>query len=74
MATVADVVDPAHVVLAGSAFTDDAPGLRIAARTIARRSPVRRDIRLSRARGNITRDAARAVALDPLHSDPLSLA
>lgn len=74
VATVADVVDPAHVVLAGSAFTDDAPGLRIAARTIARRSPVRRDIRLSRARGNITRDAARAVALDPLHSDPLSLA
>lgn len=74
VATVADVVDPAHVVLAGSAFTDDAPGLRIAARTIAERSPVRRDIRLSRARANITRDAARAVALDPLHSDPLALA
>ena len=74
VANVADIVDPAHVILAGAAFTDDAAGLRVAARTIADVSPVRRDIRVSRARGTITRDAARAVALDPLHSDPLSLA
>lgn len=74
VANVADIVDPAHVILAGAAFTDDAAGLRVAARTIAGASPVRRDIRVSRARGTITRDAARAVALDPLHSDPLSLA
>lgn len=74
VSTVADIVDPAHVILAGAAFTDDAAGLRVAARTIAANSPVRRDIRVSRARGTITRDAARAVALDPLHSDPLSLA
>lgn len=74
VANVADIVDPAHVILAGAAFTDDAAGLRVAARTIADVSPARRDIRVSRARGTITRDAARAVALDPLHSDPLSLA
>lgn len=74
VANVADIVDPAHVILAGAAFTDDAAGLRVVARTIADVSPVRRDIRVSRARGTITRDAARAVALDPLHSDPLSLA
>lgn len=74
VANVADIVDPAHVVLAGAAFTDDPAGLRVAARTIAATSPVRRDIRVSRARGTITRDAARAVALDPLHADPLSLA
>lgn len=73
VANVADIVDPAHVILAGAAFTDDAAGLRVTARTIAATSPVRRDIRVSRARGTITRDAARAVALDPLHSDPLSL-
>ncbi|MFD5869058.1 ROK family protein [Corynebacterium sp. NPDC060344] len=74
VAGVADIVDPAHVILAGAAFTDDAVGLRVTARTIAANSPVRRDIRVSRARGTITRDAARAVALDPLHTDPLSLA
>lgn len=73
VSNVADIVDPAHVILAGAAFTDDAAGLRVTARTIAATSPVRRDIRVSRARGTITRDAARAVALDPLHSDPLSL-
>ena len=48
--------------------------MRAATRTIAATSPVRRDIRVSRARGTITRDAARAVALDPLHRDPLNLA
>lgn len=74
VSNVADIVDPAHVILAGAAFTDDAAGLRVTARTIAATSPVRRDIRVSRARGTITRDAARAVALDPLHRDPLSLA
>lgn len=74
VADVADIVDPAHVILAGAAFTADAAGLRVAARTIAATSPVRRDIRVSRARGTITRDAARAVALDPLHRDPLNLA
>ncbi|WJY98735.1 ROK family protein [Corynebacterium hansenii] len=74
VATVADIVDPAHVILAGAAFTDDAAGLRVTARTIAATSPARRDIRVSRARGTITRDAARAVALDPLHADPLGLA
>ncbi len=62
------------MILAGAAFTADAAGLRVAARAIAETSPVRRDIRVSRARGTITRDAARAVALDPLHTDPLSLA
>ena len=74
VSNVADIVDPAHVILAGAAFTADAAGLRVAARAIAETSPVRRDIRVSRARGTITRDAARAVALDPLHTDPLSLA
>ncbi|WP_295629302.1 ROK family transcriptional regulator [uncultured Corynebacterium sp.] len=74
VSNVADIVDPTHVILAGAAFTDDAGGLRVTARTMASTSPLRRDIRVSRARGTITRDAARAVALDPLHADPLSLA
>lgn len=74
VALVADVVDPGRVILAGAAFTDDPGALRHVAAALHRHSPVRRDVRVSRARGRITRDAAAAVALDALHADPLAVA
>lgn len=73
-ALVADVVDPGRIILAGAAFTDDPVGLRHVAAALSRHSPVRRDVRVSRARERITRDAAAAVALDALHADPLAVA
>lgn len=74
IARIADIVGPAQVVLAGAAFTDDPVGLRQVARSVQEESIVPRQLLVSRARQHITRDAARAVAMDPLYFDPIALA
>ncbi|MFT3901365.1 MAG: ROK family transcriptional regulator [Gordonia sp. (in: high G+C Gram-positive bacteria)] len=72
VALIADIFNPDHVVLGGQAFTDAPQTLPVVAKVIRETSVTdKRDVRVSRAGVTVQQQAAGAVSLDALYSDPL---
>ncbi|GED96063.1 ROK family transcriptional regulator [Gordonia crocea] len=72
VALIADIFNPDHVVLGGQAFTDAPQTLPVVAKVIRDTSvTAKRDVRVSRAGVSVQQQAAGAVSLDALYSDPL---
>lgn len=70
---ISDVVNPDHIILGGQAFTDFTDTLRDVARAVSETSAApRRDLRVTAARGHVQQQAAGAVSLDAIYSDPLA--
>ncbi|MBJ7289504.1 MAG: ROK family transcriptional regulator [Williamsia sp.] len=69
---VADIFNPDHVILGGQAFTDSPSTLPAVARAV-RNTPAapNRDVRVTRAGASVQQQAAGAVSLDAVYSDPL---
>ncbi|MGJ0118402.1 ROK family transcriptional regulator [Williamsia sp. MIQD14] len=69
---IADIFNPDHVILGGQAFTDAPSTLPAVARAV-RATPAasNRDVRVTRAGAGVQQQAAGAVALDAIYSDPL---
>ncbi|MFD0925208.1 ROK family protein [Williamsia deligens] len=70
---IADIFNPDHVILGGQAFTDTPSTLPAVARSV-RSTPAaaNRDVRVSRAGASVQQQAAGAVSLDAVYSDPLA--
>ncbi|GAB11600.1 putative NagC family transcriptional regulator [Gordonia araii NBRC 100433] len=72
VALISDIFNPDHVVLGGQAFTDAPQTLPVVARTIRDTSvTAKRDVRVSRAGVTVQQQAAGAISLDALYTDPL---
>ncbi|MGZ8177490.1 ROK family transcriptional regulator [Williamsia sp. SKLECPSW1] len=70
---IADMFNPDHVILGGQAFTDAPTTLPAVAKAV-RSTPAApdRDVRVSRAGASVQQQAAGAVSLDAVYSDPLA--
>ncbi|ORM27767.1 ROK family protein [Williamsia sp. 1135] len=69
---IADIFNPDHVVLGGQAFTDAPSTLPIVAQAVRETSVAeRRDVRVSRSGATVQQQAAGAVSLDAIYSDPV---
>ncbi|MBT0567531.1 ROK family transcriptional regulator [Williamsia sp. CHRR-6] len=69
---IADVFNPDHVILGGQAFTDSPSTLPAVARAVrATPAALHRDVRVTRAGATVQQQAAGAVSLDAIYSDPL---
>lgn len=72
MAFVSDIFNPDHIVLGGQAFTDAPWTLPHLSRTVSTTSVVGgRDVRVSRTASTVQQQAAGAVSLDAVYSDPI---
>ncbi|KQS00813.1 ROK family transcriptional regulator [Williamsia sp. Leaf354] len=69
---IADIFNPDHVILGGQAFTDAPSTLPAVARAV-RATPAasNRDVRVTRAGAGVQQQAAGAVSLDAIYSDPI---
>lgn len=73
VALIADIFNPDHVILGGQAFTDSPSTLPKVAAAIRETSVVpKRDVRVSHSGATVQQQAAGAVSLDALYSDPLA--
>ncbi|MFT4127164.1 MAG: ROK family protein [Gordonia sp. (in: high G+C Gram-positive bacteria)] len=71
-ALIADIFNPDHVILGGQAFTDYPATLPAVAASIRETSVVpNRDVRVSHSGATVQQQAAGAVSLDAVYSDPL---
>nr|WP_076476191.1 ROK family transcriptional regulator [Williamsia sterculiae] len=69
---VADLFNPDHVILGGQAFTDSPSTLATVAKSVREVSATpTRDMRVSRSGATVQQQAAGAVSLDAVYSDPL---
>ena len=69
---ISDIFNPDHVVLGGQAFTDAPSTLPVVARAVRETSvSERRDVRVSRSGATVQQQAAGAVSLDAIYSDPI---
>lgn len=69
---IADIFNPDHVVLGGQAFTDAPSTLPVVAQAVRDTSVAeRRDVRVSRSGATVQQQAAGAVSLDAIYSDPV---
>ena len=69
---IADIFNPDHIILGGQAFTDYAAGLPTVAKAVRETSIVsKRDVRVSHSGATVQQQAAGAVSLDAIYSDPL---
>ncbi len=72
VAFVSDIFNPDHIVLGGQAFTDAPWTLPHLSRTVSTTSVVGgRDVRVSRTASTVQQQAAGAVSLDAVYSDPI---
>ncbi|WP_244332619.1 ROK family protein [Gordonia polyisoprenivorans] len=73
VALIADIFNPDHVILGGQAFTDYPATLPIVAGSLRETSVVpNRDVRVSHSGTTVQQQAAGAVSLDAVYSDPLA--
>nr|WP_241548521.1 ROK family transcriptional regulator [Gordonia alkanivorans] len=69
---IADIFNPDHIILGGQAFTDYPTSLPTVARAVRETSIVaKRDVRVSHSGATVQQQAAGAVSLDAIYSDPL---
>lgn len=69
---IADIFNPDHIVLGGQAFTDFPATLGTVAKAVKKTSVVaNHDVRVSHSGTTVQQQAAGAVALDAIYSDPL---
>lgn len=72
VAFVSDIFNPDHIVLGGQAFTDAPWALPHLSRTVSATSVAGgRDVRVSRTASTVQQQAAGAVSLDAVYSDPI---
>ncbi len=73
VALIADIFNPDHVILGGQAFTDYPTTLPVVAGSLRETSVVpNRDVRVSHSGTTVQQQAAGAVSLDAVYSDPLA--
>ncbi|MEP9416556.1 MULTISPECIES: ROK family protein [unclassified Gordonia (in: high G+C Gram-positive bacteria)] len=73
VALIADIFNPDHVILGGQAFTDYPTTLPTVAAALRKTSVIpNRDVRVSHSGATVQQQAAGAVALDAIYSDPLA--
>ncbi|MGW0035314.1 ROK family protein [Gordonia sp. NPDC003376] len=73
VALIADIFNPDHVILGGQAFTDYPTTLPAVAAAIRGTSVVtNRDVRVSHSGATVQQQAAGAVSLDAVYSDPIA--
>ncbi|MDL9935184.1 ROK family transcriptional regulator [Gordonia sp. ABSL1-1] len=69
---VADIFNPDHIILGGQAFTDYPTALPVVAKAVRATSvAAKRDVRVSHSGATVQQQAAGAVSLDAVYSDPL---
>ncbi|MEO9329341.1 ROK family transcriptional regulator [Gordonia aurantiaca] len=69
---IADIFNPDHIILGGQAFTDYPATLPTVARAVRETSIApKRDVRVSHSGATVQQQAAGAVSLDAIYSDPL---
>ena len=69
---IADIFNPDHIILGGQAFTDYPATLPTVARAVRETSiATKRDVRVSHSGATVQQQAAGAVSLDAIYSDPL---
>ncbi|PXW35787.1 UNVERIFIED_CONTAM: putative NBD/HSP70 family sugar kinase [Williamsia faeni] len=69
---IGDIFNPDHIVLGGQAFTDAPSTLPMVAQAVRETSVApRRDVRVSRSGATVQQQAAGAVSLDAIYSDPI---
>ena len=72
VALIADIFNPDHIVLGGQAFTDFPATLPTVAKALKTTSvAAKRDVRVSHSGTTVQQQAAGAVSLDAIYSDPL---
>lgn len=72
VALIADIFNPDHIILGGQAFTDYPATLPTLAKAVRETSVAeRRDVRVSRSGTTVQQQAAGAVSLDAIYTDPL---
>ena len=72
VALIADIFNPDHIVLGGQAFTDFPSTLPTVAKALKSTSvAAKRDVRVSHSGTTVQQQAAGAVSLDAIYSDPL---
>ncbi|AZG46396.1 ROK family transcriptional regulator [Gordonia insulae] len=72
VALIADIFNPDHIVLGGQAFTDFPATLPTVAKAVKTTSVVpNRDVRVSHSGTTVQQQAAGAVSLDAIYTDPL---
>lgn len=73
VALIADIFNPDHIILGGQAFTDEPSTLPTVASALRRTTVVPdRDVRVTHSGATVQQQAAGAVSLDAIYSDPLA--